>query len=315
MTERDEPYDEFDALIESGMVEPEFRFVSPGDDSVPMPHAEPRPGGDLGFAGSLIQARNQVRRDRYAHLGSPWRDPTTLICAVVIALAVAGFTASVITQDTVVNVGTLLTALIAGLSVTVLIHRYLPSKGEQHLARQITAEVRAGNFLASALTGTGWVLLHDRRLPHTEHRVPFLAAGPGGLAIISMLPPGPYQVLQPTGVLAGDDELTHGWMLTRLWETRHLVRELAGHGISQGVGFAGPVLSLAVEGYPRASKVPTGWSAVPPHRIDDYQIRTPSGLAHFLCSLPGRFAPPHVAGLARLVDEQCPPAPRLPPAR
>ena len=73
--------------------------------------------------------------------------------------------------------------------------------------------------------------------------------------------------------------------------------------------FTGPVIPMAVEGYLRARKIPTGWSAEPPYQINQYQIRRPDVLGQYLTYLPAIFAPHHVAQLAKLVDEHCPPAP------
>ena len=73
--------------------------------------------------------------------------------------------------------------------------------------------------------------------------------------------------------------------------------------------FTGPVIPLAVGAYPRAKKIPAGWSAEPPYRIDQYQIRRPAVLGQYLGYLPSIFAPHHVTQLAKLVDQHCPPAP------
>jgi len=138
--------------------------------------------------------------------------------------------------------------------------------------------------------------------------VPFLAVGPGGIAVIAVLPAGPYLILVPTGVKAGEDELTSGWLPARVWESHYLLQQLAG-APSRDLQFTGPVIPLATEGYPRATKIPTGWSAQPPYRIDQYQIRRPTTLGQYLLYLPTIFAPYHISPLVRLVDQHCPPAP------
>lgn len=80
------------------------------------------------------------------------------------------------------------------------------------------------------------MLFHDRRLPHIEHRVPFLAAGPSGLAVIAVLPSGPYLIMTPIGVKAGEDELTSGWLPARLWESRYLLQQRAWADIGRPRG-------------------------------------------------------------------------------
>lgn len=107
---------------------------------------------------------------------------------------------------------------------------------------------------------------------------------------------------------AGDDELTSGWLPARLWEA--LLRQLSGIA-TRDLRFTGPVIPMAIEGYPRAKKIPAGWSAVPPYQIDQYQIRRPAVLGQYLTYLPVIFAPHHVTQLAQLVDEHCPPAPTV----
>jgi hypothetical protein len=54
---------------------------------------------------------------------------------------------------------------------------------------------------------------------------------------------------------------------------------------------------MAMEGYPRATKIPVGWSAQPPNRIDQYQIRRPAVLSQYLSYLPRIFARPMPAAI------------------
>ena len=90
--------DEFDALIESAYAEPLTITGSVGDDDmtqvVPTPD---RDGVDLGVAGSLRQARTQLRIQQRADLGPPYRDRITVVaavallaCAVTLGLVVGG---------------------------------------------------------------------------------------------------------------------------------------------------------------------------------------------------------------------------------
>ena len=210
--------DEFDALIESAYAEPLTITGSVGDDDmtqvVPTPD---RDGVDLGVAGSLRQARTQLRIKQRADLGPPYRDRITVAaavgllgCAVTLGLVVGGRRL----PGPRILTGLLATVLLVGIiaSAWALLVRYGPTAAERNLTTAITAEQRAGRELAAALAGTSWVLYHDRRLPHSEHRVPFIAVGPAGVALIAILPAGPYLILTPAGVKAGEDELSSGWL-------------------------------------------------------------------------------------------------------
>lgn len=174
----------------------------------------------------------------------------------------------------------------------------------------MAAERRVGRQLQVALAGSSWVLLHDRLLPHTGHRVPFLAVGPSGVAVVAVLPAGPYLILDPYGLRAGDDELVAGWLPTRMWEGQYLLQHLMATP-TRDLHFTGPVLGLAAIGRDPATKVPDGWSIEPPHRIDGYPIRTPAALGQYLRYLPITLGPGHVDQLVWLVDRHCPPAPHV----
>jgi hypothetical protein len=305
--------DEFDALIESAYAEPLMITGSIGDDDFTQVAPTPdRDGVDLGVAGSLVQARTRLRIQRRADLGPPYRDTITVAAATaLLACAVAG---GVLIGGGRLPGPAVLSALLAVVlivgaagSAWVLIVRYGPTTAEQSLTAAIAAEQRAGRELAAALAGASWVLFHDRRLPHSEHRVPFIAVGPAGVALIAILPAGPYLILTPAGVKAGEDELTSGWLPARIWESRYLMRQLIDIA-TRDLRFTGPVIPMAVEGHPRAKKIPNGWSAEPPYQINQYQIRRPAVLGQYLTYLPAIFAPRHVAQLAKLVGDHCPPA-------
>jgi hypothetical protein len=306
--------DEFEALIESAYAEPLMITGAVGDDEMTQVAPTPdRDGVDLGVAGSLTQARARLRARRRADFGPPYSDWITvtaaavlLICAVAVGVVMGGGT---LPGPAIL---TWLLALILSVgaigSAWVLIVRYGPTPAERNLTAAVAAEQKAGRELAAALAGTSWVLLHDRRLPHSEHRVPFVAVGPAGVALIAILPAGPYLILNPVGIKAGDDELSSGWLPARIWESRYLMRQLTDVA-TRDLRFTGPIIPMAVEGHPRAKKIPAGWSAEPPYQINQYQIRRPAPLAQYLTYLPAIFAPHHVTQLAQLVDQNCPPAP------
>lgn len=93
-----------------------------------------------------------------------------------------------------------------------------------------------------------------------------------------------------------------------MWEVRHLIQHLLANP-ARDLHFTGPVLALAAIGHDRASKIPTGWSADPPHRIDGYQIRTPAALGQYRRYLLVTLGPEHVDHFLRQIDQRCPPAP------
>ncbi len=303
--------DEFLAVIGAGYAEPTTIMGAVGDDEITRVAPTPRREGvDLGVAGSLVQTWQQLRAERR----TPGRWPLRRVVLAVTGLVVAaGGVVAIATGWLGVE---LLAIVFLGLAVFAFAAAQAfgasrrATEGERRLGAVIAAEQNAGRQLASALAGTGWVLLHDRRLPNTEHRVPFLCVGPAGVVVVSMLPPGPYLILEPAGVRAGESELAFGWMPTRIWEVRYLVEALTTTEDDQ-LHFRGPVFPVAVEAYPRATQLPVGWSAEPPYRIDDFHIRRPGPLAEFLCGLPTTFAPHHVRQLTELVDQHCPPAPTL----
>lgn len=285
-----------------------------GDDDLTAVAPSPqRDGTDLGVAGSLDQMRRRLKVERRHELGPPLSDRITVTAVAVLvgcAFGVGVLVTGALPLQVAVPIGALLLAGAAG-SGWVLAVRYGPSTAERALQATISAEQRADHDLVAALAGSPWVLLHDRRLPLSEHRVPFIAVGPAGIAVISILPAGPYLILTPTGVKAGEDELAYGWLPARIWEARYLMRTLSNVGTA-GLRFTGPVMPMAMEGYPRAAKMPDGWSDQPPYRIDQFPIRRPAVLGQYLNYLPQIFAPHHVAQLVQLVDQQCPPAPTPP---
>lgn len=306
--------DEFDALVEAAYAEPLMITGAIGDDGLTEVAPTPaRSGVDLGFAGSLVQARDRLRAQRSKDLGPFYRDRVTIVAGAALLVCAMGL-GVVLAGGRVPGSGvwTVVVGIVAAAGVTAtvwfLLVRYGPTEAVRTLSGAITAERRAGRELEAALAGSGSVLLHDRRLPHSEHRVPFVAIGPAGIAVIAIVPAGPYLILTPSGVKAGGDELAYGWLPARVWEARYLMRQLSNVGTA-GLRFMGPVMPMAMEGFPRASKIPEGWSAQPPYRIDLFPIRQPAVLGQYLNYLPRIFAPHHVVQLAQLVDQHCPPAP------
>ena len=309
--------EEFDAVIRGAYAEEEMTTGHIGDaDLTEVAPTPARPGLDLGIAGSLIQTRDELRAQRRAVRSAAVREPATLTAGAVLlaGVIVVGVLAG---AGMIPGHGVLIPLLggVAAAAVLVsgwfLVRRLGPSPAERALGSAIAAERRAGEELAAALVGTTWVLLHDRRLPHSEHRVPFVAVGPGGVALITIVPAGPYQALDGA-VKAGSDELTSGWLPARVWEASYLMRCLSNVGTT-GLRFTGPVWPTAMEGYPCATKIPEGWSGEPPGLIGQVMVRQPGVLAANLGYFPRVFAPHHVAQLAQLVDHHCPSAPQVIP--
>jgi hypothetical protein len=307
--------DEFQSLIQSAYAEPLMITGEVGDDQLTEVAPTPaRAGVDLGVAGSVTQTRDQLAVQRRVDRGPFLRDPISLVAGsvlVVCALIVGAVIGTGRVHAAVVVVVSLVMVAAIAASAWVLLVRYGPSTAERTLRATISAEQRAGHDLVAVLAGSPWVLLHDRRLPLSEHRVPFIAVGPAGIALISVLPAGPYLILSPSGVKAGEDELAYGWLPARIWEARYLMRNLSNVGTA-GLRFTGPVMPMAMEGYPRATRMSEGWSAQPPYRIDRFPIRRPAVLGQYLNYLPRIFAPHHVTQLVQLVDQHCPPAPTPP---
>ncbi len=70
------------------------------------------------------------------------------------------------------------------------------------------------------------MVLHDRLLPGTEHRLAHVLAGPIGVVLVTEIPEprrghGPLR-LAPNGVLHSGDVVLADWLDTRWWEADYL---------------------------------------------------------------------------------------------
>ena len=301
----------FEAIMASAFAEDAVIFGTPGDPSlVPAAPAAPRPFVDLGVAGSLTQTRQRLRAARKQQLGPVLADPRTLLPALLL-LAAAVYAVLVVAVDSAPGrplVVVPLAVLIAAAATGWLVLRRGWPPEEWDLWRTEVAEEAAASGLRRSLQGTSWVLLHDRLLPGTEHRLPFVAVGPAGVAVLTILPRGPYMDFREQGFMAADEELTAAWLPTRLWEARLLLEALV-RTPARDLVFRGPVFPLALVAYLKRSRVPSGWSALPPVQLQSLPIRNAAGAGRFLRSLPAPLSSPQVAALVALIDDLCPPAP------
>ena len=145
--------DEFDAVIDSAYSEPLMITGAIGDDDLtqvaPTP---PRPGVDLGDAGSLVQVRDQLRRRHSADRGPLTRDRVTIM-AILILLASAVGVGTIIGGAKIPGPTILAVLLVPALliilagSAWVLLVRYGPTAADRNLSATITAEQRAGRDL------------------------------------------------------------------------------------------------------------------------------------------------------------------------
>lgn len=300
----------FEDIVSSAYEEYEVVFGRAGDPQmVPATPAVSRPCVDLGVAGSLTQTRRQLTAERRARLGPVWSDPKTIVPSLLLIAAAGCAVLSVTVKALPGNPWLVVPAAAAVIAVSVawLWVRRGWSAAERSLFRTEVAETQAATELGKALKGTSWVVLHDRLLPGTEHRVAFLAVGPAGVAILTLVPRGPYLV-SSDGLRAGEEELTASWLPTRTWETRSVLEAL-GRTPTRDLVFRGPVYPVGVVGYLSRKRIPSGWMAVPPLRLGVLPIRNAPGTGQLLRSLPGPLGPVHVQALVDLVDDLCPPAP------
>ncbi len=301
----------FEAIMASAFADEAVIFGAPGDPSlVPAAPAAPRPAVDLGVAGSLTQTRRRVRAARKAQLGPALADPRTLVPALLLITAVA-YAVAVVAVESIPGRPWLvvpLAVLVAAAAAGWLALRRGWSAEEWDLWRTEVAEEAASRGLRRSFQGTPWVLLHDRLLPGTEHRLSFVAVGPAGVAVLTILPRGPYMDFRDQGFMAADEELTAAWLPTRLWEARLLLEALV-RTPARDLVFRGPVFPLALVAYLKRMRVPSGWSALPPVQLQSLPIRNAVGAGRFLRSLPSPLSSSQVGALVALIDDLCPPAP------
>lgn len=129
--------------------------------------------------------------------------------------------------------------------------------------------------------------------------------------MIAILPAGPYLILTPTGVKAGEDELTSGWLPARIWESRYLLQQPAG-ATTRDLQFTGLAIPLATRGLALCHQDPGRLvSAAPlpdrpvPDPPPDHARPVPSVPADQLRAPPRDPAPRH------MVNQPCEPAPLL----
>lgn len=276
------------------------------DRAIPptVPEIPVRQHTDLGVGGSLLEAADRIDATRTRP--RLWRDPVFYACTLIGLATVADVTL-VFFQSWLLPIKLFVALLLAIVGVLVFL-MILGRRGPLPAAEVLRREARLEQRAASQLTmPPRWRLLHDRVLPGTEHRVPFVLVGPAGVLIATLLPAGPYGLIEGGGVTAGDGDLNH-WVTTRRWE----VTTLADHLTNNREGswqFVGPVYSLALQARPSAP-APAGLTVEPPRLIEGLSaIRKHGACQDFLGSLPA-VLPPHVVDdLEQQVNRLCPLAP------
>ncbi|MCA0252615.1 MAG: hypothetical protein LCH76_10075 [Actinobacteria bacterium] len=268
-----------------------------------VPEVPPRPHVDLGIGGSLIEeaARIDASRSRPALL----RDPILYLCSLIAVTTGAGIVVSIsqpwhFLPTLVVAV---VLVVVGGLGFLLALGRRGPLPQAELLRHEALFEQRAAS---QVVMPPRWRMLYDRVLPGTEHRVPFILVGPAGVVVLSILPSGPYGLIEGGGVTAGDGDL-NAWVATRRWEVTQLADHLANHTEGRW-RFSGPVYSLALQ--VRPSRPQPGLMADPPRAIDGLSaVRRPPACYDFLASLPA-VLPVHVVDdVEDQVHSLCPLAP------
>ncbi|WP_380162701.1 hypothetical protein [Kineococcus sp. R86509] len=268
-------------------------------------HSTPRPPFlpttariEAGPAGSLVQARARARALREAAHG-PWRrDRRVRMLAVAIAALISWLAVLLINGSGALEtlVAIVLLGLVVAAAVSVLTHRQV-SALEADLTRQIEATHATATAL-DELTAAGWVVLHDRLLTGTEHRLAHVLVGPIGVVLVTEMPEhGPLRLL-PNGVLVSGDVVLTDWLDTRWWEADYLqiilTQELAHWP------WNGAVIPVLIA--PNSTSFPL------PPVIANATVRTTTQLVPWLSTLPQPLSRLAVAHLAETLREQCEPA-------
>jgi len=154
-----------------------------------VPYLTPGARVDLGPAGSLIQARGWLRTARISYRPAAQRDwrlhaaaALTAAAVALLALGVGLLSVAIATGQLVGWLLGLLIVLTGGLggiaAVGVLQARYRQGPVEAELSTQIRREQHLAREL-DLLRSLGWMVLHDRLAPGTEHRLAHVLALPG----------------------------------------------------------------------------------------------------------------------------------------
>lgn len=276
--------------------QPERRRIA---HTTPLPPFLPTTArADAGPAGSLVQARARARALREANQ-PPWRrDRRVQLLAAACAVLVAWWVVLLIGGVGPVRV--LVTLALLALVVVGAV-RAGARRRASALEVNLTRQIKSAHVTATALeeiTASGWVVLHDRLLTGTEHRLAHVLAGPIGVVLVTEMPEhGPLR-LSANGALFSGDVLLSDWLDTRWWEAEYLQIILTGELAHwPWNGAVTPVL-LAPDNL-----------AVPlPPVIAGATVRTRAQLAPWLATLPQPLSRLAVAHLAETLREVCEPA-------
>jgi hypothetical protein len=257
---------------------------------------------DLGPGGSLRQQYRAARRP----VG--WRH---LVVAVAAVLTVGALVyALVIGPDAGVNFWAAMPAAAGMAALTVLSTRLLAHPSPM-LAEESRREHATARFLRP-LEAAGWVLLHDRLLPGTHHRIPHLAVGPAGLAVVVPLPEA------GTIHLVSDDEdqwlYINGnqraeWQLARKWEGDAV--DGAAAEVLSDVAWTGPTFTVLVDAGDLSVRAAVRGQPIrrqPPNTISGMMLTNGARLAPLLRDLPATLAPHEVRRFADALDSAFVPA-------
>lgn len=287
--------------------------MSQQPDRPRIAHSTPRPPflpttarAEAGPAGSLLQARARARALREARQ-TPWRhDRRVQLLAAAGAALMCWWV--VLLLNGVGPLQVLITLALLALTVAAAV-RVAGIRRPSALEEDLTQAINAAHATATALvelTASGWVVLHDRLLTGTEHRLAHILVGPIGVVLVTEIPEprrghGPVR-LAPNGVLHSGDVVLADWLDTRWWEADYLqiilTQELAHWP------WNGAVIPVLVTPGPASSS-----AALPlPPVIAGATVRTASQLVPWLGTLPQPLSRLAVAHLAETLREQCEPA-------
>lgn len=279
------------------------------------PGLPPRDRVDRGVSGSLVQARARERSQRVAERTPPSRDGRLYLAAVMIVGATAGTITGGHLLAELSGMGAVLVASSAAFvfaAALFVIARFEPGEVERSLAGAIRRERRIAPRL-DALRGLGWVALHDRLLPGTEHRVAHILVGPAGIVIVSPAPSDAPVRMSGQTAFAGATSLDE-WFATRWWEAETVNTAMAEHlHLWSWTGPVFPLVAVDEQKKQGLAHLHLGRNAapVPPAHPLVYArvaVRDVTQLYQWATALPAPLGRVTSAQLADTLDRICLPA-------
>jgi hypothetical protein len=247
------------------------------------------PRADRGVAGSLRQELDRIRgldpnRRRRPYYVAGY----VLAAAASIAISLGGL----IADRTALYVIGLLMCLVVAASLPIVTPRLFGASEEHRLCHQISKEKLLSKVLDD-FTVQGWHVLHDRLVPDSAHRIPFLLVGGAGIFPVSIIEdPEPLMWNPDQDIVYTAKRGLVRWFQTRAWERDQLAR---------GIGGGVVVWPIAVHMPPK----PVGLPVITSRGV---ALTNPATIGSWIRDHANTLSREQVALLAAQVEVLCPPA-------